>query len=197
MEGDVVADVHRSMSGDRRAFERLIRRYGDPVRGFLLRMVGDFHAAQDLAQETFLKAYTSLGNLDRPHRFRAWLFRIAFHVAVDFRRSRAPSEVSLDSLAGGSVADSREPGQRRIEDEDERTKLFEDVVQALATLPEQYGLPMVLRYLQQRSHVEMARLLDLSLSNVKVRLHRARRMMRSRVTARAGRAGDGLEERSV
>ena len=96
MERQTCTDVHRSMAGDHRAFERLIRSYGAAVRGFLHRMVGDFHTSQDLTQETFLKAFVSLGNLDSPGRFRAWLFRIAFHVAVDFCRCRDNTALHTD-----------------------------------------------------------------------------------------------------
>jgi RNA polymerase sigma-70 factor (ECF subfamily) len=192
---EIAQAVDRSRAGDSTAFERLVRAHSASIRGFLLRMVGDFHASQDLAQETFLKAFTSLPNLDSPHRFRSWLFRIAFHVAVDFRRRRDNGSVSLDLLGEHVVVDAREPERLKIEEEDENRERYADVIRALAALPEHYGLPMVLRYLQQRSYYEMSRLLDISLSNVKVRLHRARQMIRRRL-AFEERAGLRLEERS-
>ena len=176
-------DVKRSLEGDRQAFGRLIEAYDVPVRCFLQRMVGDFHNSQDLAQETYLKAFTSLKNLDAPSSFRAWLFRIAFHVAVDFRRRRDSHSVSLETATGGSVADEMPRDERVVVEAEDRQVRYMAVVRAVASLPEAYSLVLVLRYLEHRTYDEMATALDLSLNNVKVRLHRAKRMIRNRVAA--------------
>lgn len=180
---DVQTDVQRSLDGDRQAFGRLIEEFDGSVRGFLGRMVGDFHTSQDLAQETYLKAYTSLHKLDAPQLFRAWLFRIAFHVAVDFRRRRDNHNVSLESISGGKVADSLPQDTRIVVEAEDRRHRYMAVVRAVASLPENYSLVLVLRYLEHRSYGEMATMLELSVTNVKVRLHRAKRMIRSRVAA--------------
>lgn len=180
-------DVRRSLSGDTKAFGRLMDEYAAPVRGYLQRMVGDYHASQDLAQETFLKAYTSLRNLDSPPAFGSWLFRIAFHVAVDFQRSRDLGTQSLEAH-GAAVPDPDFDETPPIERDEERRLQYDAVVRAVASMPERYGLVVVLRYLEQQTYFEMAQLLNLSLANVKVRLHRARKMIRHKV------AGDAASE---
>ena len=174
--------------------------FGESVRGFIQRLVGDYHVSQDLAQDTFLKAFLSLKNLDTPSAFGPWLFRIAFHVAIDYRRRRDHSVLSLESVGGASVAiDERQSGIEEIHEADESATRHRAVVRAVADLPEPYALIVVLRYLEHHSYFEMAGLLDLSLANVKVRLHRARKMIRDRITAEkeAALLTPRLEERRL
>ena len=195
METDAQAgierDVRRSLEGDARAFDRIVRDYAGPLRGFLRRLVGDFHVAQDLSQETFLKAYQSLDKLGSPASFGPWLFRIAFHVAIDHRRRAEEGLVSLESLEGQVVGQSHSPPEG-LEAEEERRRRYRSVVDAVSHLPEPYALVLVLRYLEQRSYGEMSELLDLTVTNVKVRLHRARKMVRRRVAAEELEATNGF-----
>lgn len=190
------SDIDRCLAGDRGAFDRLAATYVGPIRGFLHRMVGDFHLAQDLTQETFLRAFSSIGRLASPAAFRAWLFRIAFRVAVDHHRCRDNRAVSLDGLER-PVLDGADSPLQRLERSEEAERLYEAVVRAVARLPERYALLVVLRYLYQRPCLEVAGLLDLSVSNVKVRLHRARKFIRHRVAAEVDAVAHDLEERRV
>jgi RNA polymerase sigma-70 factor (ECF subfamily) len=183
MTSEERADVERSKRGDRDAFGRLIDRYAASICGFEYRLVKDFHQAQDLAQETFLRAFRCLGRLDRPERFRAWLFRIAFHVATDFRRSRRLAPLSLEALeedrgevfaapAGGASRAAEEPAER-----------VRAALHAVGELPEGYALVVILRFVERLSYREIADVLDTSVSCVKVRLHRARRLLQTRLAA--------------
>ncbi|MEW6744037.1 MAG: sigma-70 family RNA polymerase sigma factor [Planctomycetota bacterium] len=99
--------VRRAVAGDRLAFCVLTERYHNRMVRYLKRMVRDLHLAQDLAQEVFLRAYESLHRLEHVGSFRAWLFRIAFHIAIDHLRRRPRRQVSLDE-----IGDCAEPPRR-------------------------------------------------------------------------------------
>ncbi len=182
MNSEEIADVRRSIRGDREAFGRLIDRYASSVCGFQHRLVGDFHQAQDLAQETFLRAFCSLDRIDRPDRFRPWLFRIAFHVATDFRRSRRREPVSLDAIEEelGETFAASGGGSKAGEEQFDRERA---ALQAVGELPESYGLVVILRYVERLSYREIAEALETSVTCIKVRLHRARHMLRRKLAA--------------
>jgi RNA polymerase sigma-70 factor (ECF subfamily) len=89
--------VTQALGGSQSAFEQILRRYQRPVLGFLYRLTGDFQLAEDLAQETFVKAFRSLAAFDTTRRLSSWLFRIAHNTGMDALRKRKPT-VSLDSV---------------------------------------------------------------------------------------------------
>ncbi|MBI3843260.1 MAG: sigma-70 family RNA polymerase sigma factor [Planctomycetes bacterium] len=183
MTSEERVDVERSRRGDRDAFGRLIDRYAASICGFQHRLVGDFHEAQDLAQETFLRAYGALRRLDRAERFRSWLFRIAFHVAADYRRANRQSTLSLQAIeedCGEVVASSASGAMVAGEGPGDRARAALD---ALYGLPENYALVAFLRFVERLSYREIAEALETSESCVKVRLHRARRLLKQRLAA--------------
>src|SRR5262245_41318966 len=85
------------MAGSQSAFEQILRRFQRPVLSFILRMTGDPALAEDLAQETFVKAFRSLAAFDSSRRLSSWLFRIAHNTTVDALRRRKTPTVTLDS----------------------------------------------------------------------------------------------------
>jgi len=161
------------------AFAELVETYKDKIYGFLYRMTGSREDASDLLQEVFLRVYNNLHAFDETMRFSPWIYRIAQNLAVDHLRKRR-NMVYLDEPTGegGDMywqLESPEPGPEAIvEFEDFRGSL----AGALGNLPPIYKAVLLLRFVQGLSYEDIARSLDLPLTTVKTRLHRAREALR-------------------
>ena len=179
-------DAHRQ--GDKTAFEELLRRHGDSVLGYLMRMSGNREQAEDLFQETFKRVHEKAHTF-RGTGFKSWLFTIATRVAIDgLRRRRRLSVVSLNQkldCANGSgqesgavvVADnSCEPSQEAI-----RAEQTQQVRQAVESLPAKQRATLVLAYYQQLSYPEVAEVLGCSIGTVKTQMYRALRTLAQRL----------------
>jgi len=153
-------------------FEQLFRDYQQPIFNYLYRLVGDVARAEELTQETFIKAYRALSRLPADANQRAWLYRIATNTAYDhLRRGRlvrwlpllerdSPSSTFIQSNPADSAGE------------------HEAVQLALAQLPLEYRVPLVLFCVQGYSTREIGEMLGISEGAVKVRLHRAREKFR-------------------
>jgi RNA polymerase sigma-70 factor (ECF subfamily) len=132
--------------------------------------------AEDVAQDAFLRAHRAFASLRDRDRFRAWLVRTAFRLALDRlrgekRRARREDEVALE--AGGAVVS--------VEDEVARRQLREKVGEAVDALPEKLRIVTVLAAIQEHDVAQVARLLELPVGTVKSRLHLARRALAERL----------------
>jgi len=179
-------DAHRK--GDKTAFAELLRRYGDSVLGYLMRMTGSRERAEDLFQETFKRVHEKAHTL-RGNRFKPWLFTIATNVAIDgMRRRKRLQVVSLnqnldcaegrcEELGAVAVADNRcEPSQKAIMAEQK-----EQVRQAVESLPANQRATLVLAYYQQLSYQEVAEALGCSIGTVKAQMYRALKTLAQRL----------------
>lgn len=148
-------------------FEALFYQYEQPICSYLARLTGDLPRAQELAQETFLRAYRALARGERWENPRAWLYRVASRLAAnDHRRGKLPQWLRLrddDPAPGPGV---REAAAQRL--------AFQA---ALVTLPPRYRVPLVLAMEGYRVS-EIAQILGLGTSAVKMRLSRGREMFR-------------------
>jgi RNA polymerase sigma-70 factor (ECF subfamily) len=178
-KGDEREMVLLAASGDREAFGVLAEKYRRPLTGFLARLVGDSHAANDLAQETFVRALVGLPRLERAEGFRSWLYRIGYRVAVDWRRRQGPTPAVLDGADDPSLAVSESSCGE--EEHEEQEELRGRVRGAVRSIPDPYATVLLLRYYGGLSCKEMASALSVSVGNVKVRLFRARQMLRRRL----------------
>ncbi len=166
-----ISSAHR---GDDVAFGRLVDTYQRPVFNLCYRMLGTPMAAEDAAQETFLRAYAHLSSYDASRSFSSWLLSIASHYCIDQLRRRHFQLLSLDDLAPGSCAadDLPEPEDVVLSRETEQ-----EVRALLQKLPGDYRAAVVLRYWYQFSYEEIAKALETTVSAIKSRLFRARQMM--------------------
>lgn len=159
--------------GDGQAFAELVRRHQGKVRGLLLRLTGQRELADDLAQETFLRAYRGLGAFEGRARVSTWLYRIAYNVFVNHRqRSKVLDALPEDFDPAAPVTPATNPTHG---------DLRRDVHAAVATLPEHYRAVVVLHYLEDASYPEIAEILDLPLGTVKTHLHRAKKLLRGQL----------------
>ena len=184
--------VERVVAGDGDAFRQLVERYQRPVYGLLLRMVREPPLAEDLAQESLIKAYRAIATFDRSRQFSSWLFKIAHNTAIDHLRKNRPPTVPLESDDGDRLdplALLAAPESRSPEARARGRDLAEALQDALDALRPDYREAVLLRFQQGLPYDEIAEILELPLGTVKTHLHRARKQMAEALRA----AGWGVE----
>lgn len=170
--------------GDHDAFRHLFDRWARPVVSFVYDMVGDRALAEDLTQETFVRAYKYLGALRDETKFSTWLFSIAKNVAREHLRSShsRSKKVDLDDETVLELQDERPTPAGALLDKE----LNGVVRHALGALDEDKRLVFTLKIFQQRSYEEIAEITGFSVPKVKTDLHRARTEMRRRMSPYLG-----------
>lgn len=158
--------VERARAGDQVAFARLFEQYHAPVLNYLHRMVGDRALAEDLAQDTFVKAYNALPGTRPDLAFKAWIYRIATNTAISHLRRRKivqwiPFMPGMDRAGDDSI--ERTVGRQH------------DIEQTLDKLPKHYAAVLLLRHYQGLSLAETADALGITENAAKLRLFRARK----------------------
>lgn len=175
------------------AFDAFVDRYGRRILAFGLRMCGQREDAEDVFQETLLKAFQSLEKVNDPGAVRTWLFRVASNQCLMKRRREAPKrEVPLESYKPDGF-DLGEPAEiadwsRLPEDEARRTELHAALEGALQALAPELRIVVLLRDVEGLSTRETAEALSLGASAVKMRLHRARLALREHLSLYAEKA---------
>jgi len=170
--------VRRARDGNREAFEELVRRTSRMVYAKLYLETGDPHSAEDLVQETYLRAFRSVGHLTDPRGFRAWLMTIGQSVLIDsYRRAGAvrrtpPKRASQEALENAPAPVVEEPGQA-----DTREK----VRAILQSLPEEYRLPLTLRYIDGADYESIQMQLGLTPGSLRGILYRGLQLLRRAV----------------
>jgi RNA polymerase sigma factor (sigma-70 family) len=163
---------------DETAFADLVRRYGSLVLAACRRVLHHAQDAEDAFQATFLILFRKAPTLDRRQPLASWLYTVAYHVALDARDSAASRRSrELQAMSRPPTVPPSEPDDQPARDELRRLLDAE-----LHQLPEKYRAPVVLCYLDGRSNEEAARQLGCPVGTVKVRLARARDMLRKRLT---------------
>ncbi len=149
--------------------------YYTRIRGFVLGLVRDDSLADDLVQETFIKIQQNLDGLRDPAKLSSWIFRIAYNLCQDHFRKRKESALA-DNGMEEKTGDSEEVG---LEKALERRQMGECVQDKIRLLPEPLGAVLILFDTMDLSHQEIAETLGITVENVKVRLHRARRKLKA------------------
>lgn len=166
--------VELVVSGDQDVFAVLVERYKDAVQNLAYRMLGNTTEAEDVTQETFVRAFTQLGTYKPVHKFSTWLLSIASHLAIDQLRRRRFLALPLDDvpflewLPDVGVG----PEQSALQGEQQ-----DEIQQYLQMLPGKYRAVIVLRYWYDFSYEEISQALKLTPALVKARLHRARELL--------------------
>jgi RNA polymerase sigma-70 factor (ECF subfamily) len=158
------------------AVDTLFDAHHDRIYRYLLRMIRDRAEAEDLTQETFLRAHLHWESLRDPEAVRGWLYRIATHVCLDRLRRRKP-QVSLDDEEGAHRLDSAISAALSAQELVEREETSRCVQRCLDFLPDAYRAVILLYEAHSLTAAEIAALLGLPLTTVKMRLHRAHRML--------------------
>lgn len=173
-------------SGDRAAFTRLVAATQRMVTSVALALVRDVQVSEDIAQDTFLKAWQRLGRMEHPDSFLPWLRDVARHAAIDHLRARRPRQYS-DADAGdvlGQMADAQ-PGPEEVLAQAQRAGVWSA---ALDAIPEASREVLLLFYREGQHSETVAGLLGLSDGAVRKRLQRAREGLKDQVHARLAEA---------
>jgi len=164
--------VHRVLAGETEAFAGLVARYRDRLGRYAMRMLSNRADAEDALQETFVRAYRSLGRCTEPERFGAWAFGILVNRCrtLGAQRARRERVQTSDELALGRAADPDDPVQRQA--------LRDTIERALAQLAPVLREAFLLKFVEEMSYEEMATMTGASIPALKMRVSRGRSELR-------------------
>jgi len=175
---DELTWVMQAQQGSDEAFTRLVEEHQTHVYNLCYRMLGEPEAAEDAAQESFLRAYQNLQRYDRNRPFATWLLSIAAHYCIDRLRRRKLSIFSLDEENDDGVTfEIADPASPNPEAESVKREERDRLHILLKDLDATDRAAIILRYWNDYSEIEIAESLNLTVSAVKSRLHRARRAL--------------------
>ncbi|MEO1434727.1 MAG: sigma-70 family RNA polymerase sigma factor [Bacteroidota bacterium] len=164
------------LAGNKKAFSHLVVKYQDLVFTICMRVLKRREEAEEAAQDSFVKAFKRLRSYRKEAKFSTWLYRIAYNTAIDYSRKVQHHTISIDekpSITDGF--DFRLPTQWEQLKKNEQQKYLQEAIQLL---PAEEGSIITLYYLHERSVEETSKIVNLSVSNVKVKLFRSRQKLR-------------------
>jgi RNA polymerase sigma-70 factor, ECF subfamily len=164
--------VSRTLTGETEAFAGVVRRHGGKLVTLCARMVGSRQVGEELAQEALARAYSGLGSWHGNCRFRHWLSRVAVNCCRDYLKSGVRSERPAD-LTGDEITTTRDPESDAVGRE-----LIRALEAAIARLPLKYREAFLLFHVENLEYEEIGTITGTSIGALKVRVHRARMMLR-------------------
>lgn len=176
--------IRRALGGDQRAFRRLRQKYQDVIASLIYRLVHNRGEIEDLTQEAFIKAFTSLASFNEEYAFSTWLYRIATNNTIDHIRRKRLSTFSIDKPIASKDSDylfelpdtDPEPDQELIARQ--RHRMLDE---AMNDLPPKYRKVIIMRHVEEMDYAEIAKALRLPLGTVKAHIFRAREMLYKRL----------------
>ncbi len=175
--------VRKAQRGDRRAFEMIIVRYEQSMLNYLGRTLGNRELSRDLAQDVFLKAYSSIGSYNPAYKFSSWLFKIASNHVIDHWRKKSLDPISLDHPAAAWAEDDApapqvpDPGPS-VARKYELAELRAAIEKAMDSIPPALRELFVLRHVNEFSYEEIADIKGLPVGTVKNRVFQAKNLIR-------------------
>ena len=183
MKNDDVALIRRILAGDEIAFAELVKKYQKPVHTLAWRKIGDFHIAEDITQEVFLKVYQGLRTLKHPKQFSGWVYVITANLCATWLRKKRIQTQPLEDAE--RTMPQRDAYSRHVVEERTNTAAEsqrEVVKKLLAKLKESERTVMALHYLGEMTVEEISQFLGVSASTIKSRLRRARQRLQKEET---------------
>jgi RNA polymerase sigma-70 factor (ECF subfamily) len=176
--------VKRVQRGDKTAFDLLVRKYQHRIGAVIGRFVSDHAEAQDIAQESFIRAYRAIGNFRGDSQFYTWLYRIAVNTAknhlVAMKRRPPTSDVEAEDAehfsGAGRMHDHDTPEHELL-----REEIAREVSETVAALPEELRQAITLREMDGLSYEEIAETMDCPIGTVRSRIFRAREAIDARL----------------
>lgn len=172
--------IQAILSGDKQAYAHIINKYKNQLFATILRMTRNPQDAQDLVQEAFIKVYKQLGQYNGNGSFSGWIYRVAINHCLDELRKKHYSMKQVEmneEMAPTSVHPEvillKKEKQRQLE-------------RLIATLPKDERIIILLRYVNELSYEEMSEILDIPVSTIRNKLHRAKKKMRTTIEQRGG-----------
>jgi len=172
--------IQDTLAGDDEAFDVLVRKYQKNVHALAWRKIGDFHYAEELTQDTFLRAYQNLSTLKKPHQFAGWLYVIANRLCLNWLQKR---KSAIQSLEDTPMEEIENASYTHYESEQSKTAASEHRLEIakklLAKLPESERTVATLYYLGEMTTKEIGRFLGVSVNTITSRLQRARKRLQN------------------
>jgi len=176
--------IKEALEGNQQAFKGLVTRHQASVFHIVFRIVRDREVANDLVQETFMKAFSSLKSYRSEYRFSTWLYKIAANSSIDHLRKRRIHALSLDNpiaTEDGQVSIEVPDYSHHPEREMVRRERAVSIDEAIDSLPDKYRRVIVARHKEEKSYEEIANELNLPVGTVKARIFRARELLKKRL----------------
>lgn len=184
--------VSLACKGRERAFKELLSRYERPVFSLVFRMIRDRSLSEDLAQETFIRAFNAIDGYDPSYKFSSWIFKIANNLTIDHLRKRKLDTVSLDGSPSATTEDEISRTRFNVASSEESPEAYVEnrelggqIEEAIAQLRPEYRTAVLLRHVEGHSYEEVAEIMALPLGTVKTYLHRARSELKEILSALA------------
>ncbi|MFQ5605603.1 MAG: RNA polymerase sigma factor [bacterium] len=178
-EKDVQKYIRKALTGEAKAFEWIIKNYQKRLYYSVLQMVMNHNDADDVIQETFLKAYTKLDTFDFNYPFYPWLYRIAINTALNHQKKKARTRtLSIDDLDGNNHHTELSESPRQMF-ETEGSELVNQLKRALNQIPPEQRAVFNLRVKDELSYQEISEVMEISIGTVMSRLSRARDKLRN------------------
>jgi len=172
--------IKQALAGDQKAYRTLTERHRMAVFHIIYKIVRHKETADDLVQETFMKAFVSLASYRSEYRFSTWLYKIAANCSIDYLRKKRIQALSLDRPTDDNstgreidVPDYSYHPERDLVRKEQRFSIEE----AIQSLPEKYRDVIIYRHKDDKSYEEIADLLGIPLGTVKARIFRARELL--------------------
>ncbi len=176
--------IKKALAGNESAFSLLLDRYKDAVYRIIIKIVHNQEEAQDLLQETFMKAFGSLSSYNAQYRFTTWLYKIAANNCIDFLRKRRLISVSLDQplkTKDGEVSFELPDWTYNPELDLASRQKFLSIEAAINSLPPKYREVIIFRHKQDKPYEEIAEILGIPVGTVKARIFRARELLKKKL----------------
>ncbi len=178
--------IDRVLAGDVDAFSGIIEKYKDKTLNYVYSQVKDYDEALDISQEIFIMTMEALRSFRRESKFSTWFYSIMVNYCKNYRKKNSRYNlVSINSSRGDDEYDLQLPDER---ENPEQEVILNDslriVREEIGMLPDDYREILVLRDIEGLSYNEISDILGISLSNVKVRIHRGREFLKNRLLAR-------------
>jgi RNA polymerase sigma-70 factor (ECF subfamily) len=174
----------QALAGSEWAFRELVTRYAPVTVNFIARMVHDRSLAEDLAQDTFIRAFQRLSSYDPQRKFSSWFFQVAHNVTIDHLRRKTLNTVSLDQLLeNGHPGAADDPAKSSPAVRAECAALGLALEQALARIRPEHRTAVILRYQEGLGHSEISLVLGVPIGTVKTYLHRGRKELAQLLSA--------------
>lgn len=189
ISGEAESDlVLRAREGDRDAFAEIVRSYQKRVYAVAMRMTRRHEVADDITQDTFVRAYRNLGKFELGRPLRPWLTKIAVNLSINYLNGVARREEPLlsDGVPNGAVGRSPTPLETNPERSAQSEELARDLERAVARLSQEQRAVFLLKVVEEMRYEEIAKLLGISEGTVMSRLSRARGRLKVMLAAHVG-----------